>query len=194
MFKPVSANPPAQSAAKPRLALRLLAGSLLFGLWVLLSGKFDAFHLGVGLISVFGVLWMHAYLPPIESSSTPLLKPFNCLLYFFWLLWEMLQSAFAVSRIILGSSANLASPKLIAFESKQPSLVQGVILANSITLTPGTLTVDYRDDRYLIHALNDNTAADLLGGEMAKRVRNLTGKSDGDALLQLSPEDWRILR
>ena len=52
-----------------------------------------------------------------------------------------------------------------------------VIYANSITLTPGTITLDVRDDKFLVHALSDEAAADLDTGEMDRRVSAMEGKS-----------------
>lgn len=59
-------------------------------------------------------------------------------------------------------------------------MVHHVLFANSITLTPGTLTVDLKGDRYLVHALSSKTAADLLEGSMSRKVARLSpGKPDG---------------
>lgn len=182
----------AASPSRGGMGVRMVAGLALFGLWVLLSGKLDAFHLGVGLVSVFAVLWMHFRLPPIESAGHPLLKPLTFIRYFFWLLGQMLLSSVQVIRVVLRPDKNPPDPRLIAFESRQPSLVQSVLLANSITLTPGTLTLDYQDGRYLVHALTADTAADLLSGDMAHRVALLSGPADRASLLECSPEDWRI--
>ncbi len=177
-----------------RLAPRLLTGLLLFGLWMLLSGKFDVFHLGVGILSVTAILWMHYRLTPLDSTPHPLLNPLRFVTYFFWLLAQMLISSIQVAKVVLGLGTKRPDPRLLSFRSEQPSLPQGVLLANSITLTPGTLTIDFQDGRYLIHALTEDTARDLLSGEMARRVARLGGAADGPLMEEISPEDWRMKR
>lgn len=188
----MSAESTAQKGGSSRLAPRALAGLVLFGLWVLLSGKIDAFHLGIGLLSVLAVLWIHYRLPPMEPAAHPQLNPLRFAAYFFWLLLQMLLSAIHVARVILRPGADRLDPRLIAFRSEQPSVVQSVLFANSITLTPGTLTLDLRDGRYLVHALTADTAADLLSGDMAGRVSRLSGPAEGPFLEELSPDDWRL--
>ncbi len=183
---------PARAKHSPKLEQRLLAGVVLFGLWALLSGKPDAFHLGIGVLTVIGVLWMHARLPEIEAKEHGLLRPLRFLFYIFWLLGEMLKSAMHVAKVIIRPGPSRPDPRLVAFESPQPSLVQGVVFANSITLTPGTLTVDFQDGRYLVHALTAETAADVLSGNMAGRVARLSGPADGSFVRELPAEDWRL--
>ncbi len=175
------------------LKQRILAGVVLFGMWVLLSGKLEVFHLGVGVLSVWGALWMHAHMPQLELVDHPLLRPFRCITYLIWLLWQMVLSALHVAWVILRRENSGLDPRLIAFKSPQPSLVQSVLFGNSITLTPGTLTLDLQDNRYLVHALTDETASDVLSGNMAKRVAYLSGPVDEEPMVEaVSTEDWEV--
>lgn len=148
------------------------AAAILFALWILLSGKLDPFHLAIGLLVVAFVSWQHSRLPATPGHDSPRLRPFQSLLYGFWLFWQMIVSAVYVARVIIWPSKHL-DPLMIAFRSEQPTLLHSVILANSITLTPGTLTVDLEENRFLVHALTPATADDVLGGEMAARVARL---------------------
>lgn len=145
----------------------------LFGVWVLLSGKFDAFHLGTGLAAVAFVAWLHGRLPATPEPGAPGLRSLRVPFFGLWLFWQMIQSAVYVGRVILNPGRHL-DPHLIAFRSKQPSLLSHVIFANSISLTPGTLTAELEGDRYLVHALTPRTAADTLSGHMAARVARLS--------------------
>ena len=188
----MSAGDSARSKLPPRLAQRFLAGVVLYGLWVLLSGKTDAFHLGVGAVAVVGVLWMHTRLPEIEPEAHRVLGPVRFVVYFFWLVGQMLISAMHVAKVILRPGAHPPEPRLVAFASPQPSLVQGVLFANSITLTPGTLTLDYQDGRYLVHALTEDTASGVLSGDMAGRVARLSGPADGPFVEAFSADEWRL--
>lgn len=145
---------------------------LLFGLWLLLSGKLDGFHLGIGALVVLFVVWQQRALPPLQGADAPLLRYGRLMPYAGWLFWQMILSAVYVARVVLRPRSHL-DPQLIQFRSEQPSLMAAVVLANSITLTPGTLTVELQDGRFVVHALTAKTAEDLLDGGMARRVARL---------------------
>ena len=69
------------------------------------------------------------------------------------------------------------SPKMFRAKASQKSIVGQVVYANSITLTPGTITLDVRDGELLIHALTENAADGVLSGDMDRKVTKLEGKS-----------------
>jgi multicomponent Na+:H+ antiporter subunit E len=185
-------DPRASSHRGPRLSTIALKGLFLFGLWVLLSGKFDALHLGAGLASVALVLWLDHHLGPIGDDRHARIFPLRWLAYYLWLLWEMILSAVYVARAVLRPS-QLVDPRLIRFRSAQPNVVGAVTLANSITLTPGTLTVDLEGDEYLVHALTPRTARDLLTGSMPARVARLFGDEPLPPVEELDAETGRPL-
>jgi multicomponent Na+:H+ antiporter subunit E len=145
---------------------------LLFLLWVILSGKLDAFHLAVGAMVVAMVIWQKRGLPALQAADLPRLRYGRLLPYGVWLLWQMLLSAVQVAQVIIHPRRHL-NPQLIQFRCEQPSVIAGVILANSITLTPGTLTIELQDNRFVVHALTTRTAGDVLRGDMARRVARL---------------------
>jgi multicomponent Na+:H+ antiporter subunit E len=72
-------------------------------------------------------------------------------------------------------------PKIIRFKTKWQGDLVLVTMANSITLTPGTITLDIREGEFYVHALSRKVADDLLGGEMQARVGRIYGE-----------EDWRV--
>lgn len=146
--------------------------ALFFGLWVLLSGKLDGFHLAVGALVALFVVWKKGGLQPLQADGLPRLRYRRLAPYLLWLFGQMLLSAVQVARVVLQPRRHL-EPHLIQFRSEQPSLVAGVILANSITLTPGTLTIELNDNRLVVHALTGQSARELLGGAMARRVARL---------------------
>lgn len=145
---------------------------LLMGLWMLLSGKLEAFHLGVGVATIAFVFWQATVLPPLETSGAAQLRFLRLVPYAGWLMWQMLLSAIYVARVVIRPEQHL-DPQLVEFKSAQPTLFSGVILANSITLTPGTLTIDLQENRFVVHALTSKTARDVLDGDMARRVARL---------------------
>ena len=156
-----------------RSSFPLRTWALLFGVWVLLSGKIDAFHLGVGLVVVALLAWMQRGLPALRGPGSSVLRSFRVITYSGWLLAQMVKSALYVAQVVL-LKRDEVDPQLIAFRSPQPSTLTAVVFANSITLTPGTLTVDLVGDRYVVHALTPATAKDVMDGEMARRVARLS--------------------
>lgn len=154
------------------LALALLA------FWAVLSGFFDPFHLSLGALSVAGVLWSVRRLGDLEPAvrglhaGTWLRWP----AYIPWLLWQIVLSAWDVAKIVLSPRLPI-EPHIVRFRCRMPHNVAHLTLANSITLTPGTVTLNLDDDEYVIHALTQPAGASLIPpkgeGEMQARVRRI---------------------
>lgn len=151
----------------------LIAWLGLFVMWVVLSGKFDVFHLGCGVITVAVLIWLHQALEPFRPPGAPGIRLRRLLPYLLWLLKEMVVAAVQVALVILRPKGCF-NPRLIRFESEQPSLLNAVIFGHSITLTPGTITLDLKDDHYLVHALTPETARGVVEGSMHRRVARLS--------------------
>jgi multicomponent Na+:H+ antiporter subunit E len=96
----------------------------------------------------------------------------NFIFYFLWLAIEILKSAFVVIKIIWSRNININST-FEWIELKNSDQTFTTIYANSITLTPGTVTIDIKDDMLLVHALNSSLINDLKSGEMANKVENI---------------------
>jgi multicomponent Na+:H+ antiporter subunit E len=156
----------------------------LFAFWILLSGKFDAVHLGLGLISAGVIAIATARLerlpPPIGRSAG---RPFDAvhwgrvLLYVPWLAWEVVISALQVARLIVQPRMPIA-PRLVRFDARLPHTLARLTLSSSITLTPGTVTLDVEEDEFLVHALTPDSARKLELGQMRNRVAELFRKAD----------------
>tara|TARA_Y100001970_G_scaffold226479_1_gene280049 strand:- start:17120 stop:17614 length:495 start_codon:yes stop_codon:yes gene_type:complete len=146
---------------------------LLVPFWFLMSGKFDMFHVVLGIISITIVsLWFGNILiqSPKKSFPARLGEIFNFIPYLFWLLIEIVKSNIHVIKISL--SPNIKSrinPQLVTFKTSLKKDFSKFILANSITLTPGTVTVRISDSEFLIHALTDEVASGL-PGDMESKV------------------------
>lgn len=151
----------------------LATWAVLYGMWVVVSGKFELFHLTVGFLAVAFFNWMQMGLRPLRQQDEPRFTALGLILYVPWLLWQMLLSALLVAGLILKGPRHV-DPCLIRFRAPLPSVLHRVVLANSITLTPGTLTVDLKDDAYFVHALSRLTADDVLEGGLALRVARLS--------------------
>ena len=96
------------------------------------------------------------------------------------LLKEIVLSNIAVARVILDPRLPI-HPRILRVEASQKTDVGRVTYANSITLTPGTVTLDVRDGKLLVHALTTGSAEGLLTGEMDRRVARLEGLGGADA-------------
>lgn len=151
-----------------------LQAPFLFGVWILFSGKLDAFHLGSGVLAALLIVWLDRQLGPanFEKGDSPL-RPNagRILLYIPWLIGQMLLSSWQVARAVLDPAMRQKiDPNLVSFRSKQPHTIARVVLGNSITLTPGTLTLDIEGEEFLVHSLTEGTARSLLDGTMQRKV------------------------
>jgi multicomponent Na+:H+ antiporter subunit E len=72
------------------------------------------------------------------------------------------------------------NPGIVEFKTKLKSGLAMTTLANSITLTPGTITIDIRDGKYYVHALTKKVTDDLLSGEMENRVASIYDELEGN--------------
>ncbi|MCB1495194.1 MAG: Na+/H+ antiporter subunit E [Bauldia sp.] len=153
----------------------------LFIFWVLLSGHFDAFLLGAGALTAILVAAAGRLFGYTDQEGHPAELILPGLLFWPWLVKEIVVSALGVSKIILSRSLPI-SPRLLTIWPTQKTAVGVVTFANSITLTPGTITVEAERDRnhirYLtVHALTDETAAGLETGDMDRHVTTFEGRS-----------------
>lgn len=90
-------------------------------------------------------------------------------LYFFWLLKEIFMSSISVVKIACHKNLRI-QPILEPIQSIQKSDMALVVYANSITLTPGTVTLSMENNNLLVHALDISFMHDLQEGEMDNRV------------------------
>ena len=141
----------------------------LYLFWLLLSGYFTAFLLSAGLGSALAVVWFARRMDVVDHEGHPIHLGPKVLLYWPWLLKEIVKSAWDVSRIILHPKLPI-SPTLVRFRPTQRTDVGLVIHAQSITLTPGTITIEARRNEFLVHALTRGGAQGVIDSEMDRRV------------------------
>ena len=153
---------------------RFSAVVVLFLFWVLLSGYFEAFLLAAGAGSAIAVVWLAHRMNVIDREGHPIHLGLRAPTYWLWLLKEIVKSAWDVSRIVLNPRLPI-SPTMVTVKPTQSTSVGVVIYANSITLTPGTISVDVQSDRILVHAVTREGAEGLLEGEMDRRVTRFEG-------------------
>ncbi len=147
----------------------------LFGLWLLLSGHYDnPLLLTLGVISSIAVVFIAQRMDVIDHESVPLRLRFGFIGYLGWLAKEIALANVAVAKIIISPSLPL-SPLLFRVKTSQKTDFGRVTHANSITLTPGTVSVEVEDGDIIVHAIAGNLASDMAKGEMDRRVTAVEG-------------------
>ena len=160
----------------------LSLGLILFATWLLMSGILDPLILILGILSCAGVVAIAMRMDVIDHEAVPVHLTLGAVTYWPWLLWEIVKANIDVTRRVLLPSAGI-SPTMVEIRASQKSDLGLVIFANSITLTPGTISIDVETGgRILVHALSREGAESLMDGEMDRRVTAMGGKaSDGTA-------------
>ena len=153
---------------------------LLF-IWFMLNGRFtwEITILGVllcGLVHLFAKKHLNYTL----KKDLKLLRRIGLfVIYLGVLIWEIVKANWKVMLLILAGDRHTDST-IIQVRIPLKTELARTILANSITMTPGTITVDIRDDLMLVHCLDESLDADLEGSEMEKRIMQLEGGHDHD--------------
>ena len=143
---------------------------IMFGFWILLSGKFDLFHLTLGVISSALVSFLSADLFMYEQGKNRLSTGLRFLMYLPWLLYQILLSTLHVTFLALHPKMkDRIDPTIVTFKTILKTDLAKVALANSITLTPGTITIRIEDQVFYVHAISRKAAAGL-PGEMEDRL------------------------
>jgi len=147
---------------------------IMMGFWILLSGKFDLFHLTLGVISSGLVSFLSADLFMYNPQSRGRLTTgIRFLLYLPWLLYQIVLSTMHVTFLALHPKMKeLIDPTIVTFKTKLKTDIAKVALANSITLTPGTITIRVEDQVFYVHAISRKAAAGL-PGEMEDRLAKI---------------------
>lgn len=143
--------------------------------WVLLSGRTGVLDLLMAAVASAAVALVNR---DIEGVTEVLRRGPQLLLYAPWLLREIWAANMQVVRIVLHPRLPI-DPVVVSIAPALSSDLALTLLANSITLTPGTVTIDVEDGRLFVHALTRAGAADLEGGGMARRVGRVFGEVGG---------------
>jgi multicomponent Na+:H+ antiporter subunit E len=151
------------------MLLAVGAVAVLFAFWLLLSGYFTAFLVSAGLGCAVATVLFSSRMKVIDSEGIALHSVPRLIPYWIWLLKEIVKSAWQVSLLIVHPRLPI-SPTLVSFRPTQKTSVGLVIHANSITLTPGTITVEAEPGQFLVHALTRDAAAGAASGDMDARV------------------------
>lgn len=151
-----------------------LLGLMLAVLWLLLSGLFKPVLLGLAAAAVLLTVLLVGRMNIIDAASHPVSAALRYLPYWPWLSVEIVKSSVDVAWRVLSPKMPI-SPMVFEVRASQRTAVGRVVFANSITLTPGTVTLDMDGDLLRVHALSRDSVDYLLQGEMDRRVTRAEG-------------------
>ncbi len=131
----------------------------LFALWLLMSGIYKPLLITLGVIScvVSALIARHLGLLDHQAAIFQEFRFVKTIKYLFWLIVEIGKADWAVSKIILGTEMPKRQ-RLIAVPCTQTTDLGKTMFANSITITPGTVTVETEQDYFIVHSLTDEAA------------------------------------
>ena len=139
--------------------------------WLLWSGIFKPLLLGLGLFSCVLSVWAGVRMGFFRHSSVLVALP-RLPAYLAWLLKEIVLSSIQVAKLVLKPELDI-SPTLVEIDATALSEGQQVILGNSITLSPGTVTLDIHLGRLVVHCITREGADALQTGDTLQRVARL---------------------
>ncbi|ALP53585.1 hypothetical protein Tel_10830 [Candidatus Tenderia electrophaga] len=145
---------------------------LLFLFWIFLSGHLEPLLLGLGMASVALTVFLSRRMNVIDHESYPLHLSAKFPGFFVYILREIVKANIDVVRRILSWRATPISPQMIEIPQPQESDLGAVIYANSITLTPGTVTISLSKNSLTVHALSKEAANELATGAMSDEISN----------------------
>jgi multicomponent Na+:H+ antiporter subunit E len=140
--------------------------------WILLSAHFDPFHIGAGVACSAIVAYASHDLMFKDTGNHSLTKIVRFIAYLPWLIYQIVLANIDVAKRALSPSMPI-DPQVVTFKTILRSDVARTTLANSITLTPGTVTIDIVDDVFYVHAIAKEPAEDLLEGTMERKVAHV---------------------
>ncbi len=146
----------------------------LFGFWLILSGHYTPLLIGLGAVSSIAVVAFASRLRIVDSEGFPVRLLPGMATYWPWLLGQIMKSAVAVARLIIDPRLPI-TPTWVRVTASQDSAPGIATYANSITLTPGTVSVDIEGRELLVHAIARSGADDLEAGRMDSRVTRAEG-------------------
>ena len=156
-------------------------GVVLYGFWLVLSGHFEPLLMGFGLASCALVIYLARRMDVVDHEGVPWLSfqlTLRFALYVPWLMKEILTSNLHVARIILSPRLPI-SPIMVHYRAGQETDLGRVIYANSITLTPGTITTNVTGSDLEVHSL---TWIDVDGREEDEMNRRVNWVEKGEVV------------
>ena len=161
------------TGALRRFALKTTA---LFVIWLFVSGQIRPYYVVLGLCCSAAVAWVDMHRSAAPRHVFPWL---GFAWYLPWLTWRVVASACHVTRLILSPSLPI-DPQLIRYQTRLRDHAALTLLGNSITLTPGTVTVEITPRELVVHAIDGPSGSDLTSGAMEGRVARAFATREGN--------------
>jgi multicomponent Na+:H+ antiporter subunit E len=154
----------------------LITAIAMFAFWILLSGEFTFILITSGVIASLIVAYLsHDIFIGKADMKVETGRVFRFLRYLPWLLWQIILCNVEIAYLVLNPKP-LVDPQLVRFKPDLKSDLGIVTLANSITLTPGTVTVEANREEFIIHAIWQKSAEGIISGEMQRKVKEIEGE------------------
>lgn len=145
--------------------------------WLLLSGFLQPLLLFFGVASTVLVLLVLRRMDAVDTEVKTVTSGHRIFRYAIWLIREIFKSSLHVTKLVWGSPKDV-SPALATISAKNVPEKVRVLYANSITLTPGTLSVDLKGEDITVHALHKDSIEELKNGGMEKHITDIWGKAN----------------
>ena len=167
----------------------IIEAVLLLIFWLLLSGHYDPMHISFGFFSIFVVMLLNYPLRKRlfslqEKSESQRLSILNLTVYIPWLIWQIVIASLQVAVVVLHPRFPI-DPSLVRFKTSLQNTTYRVILGNSITLTPGTITVGIEGDEFLVHSLMDASSSGIIDGSLPSQVAKLFERNPGKVVKEV---------
>ena len=154
----------------------LITTIAMFIFWILLSGEFTFILITSGVVASLIVAYLsHDIFIGKADLKTETGRVFKFIVYIPWLLWEIILANVEIAYLVL-SPKPLVDPQIVRFKNDLKTDLGIVTLAHSITLTPGTVTVDANREEFVIHAIWQKSAEGIISGEMQRKVKKIEGE------------------
>ena len=140
---------------------------VLFGFWLLMSGYYTPLILSLGVISCLLCVYLTIKGKFLDNETLPIYFFPRLIQYTLWLIKEILKSNIQTAKVIIMKSEE---PELISVKVTQKTNEGKVTYANSITLTPGTVTTQIKNDIFEVHALTIDFGDDVRSSDIDKMV------------------------
>lgn len=150
-------------------------GVILAGLWLLLSGLFEPFLLAGALFSVILVVYIANRMDVVDQEGLPVQLGFGLVTYLPWLLLEIIKANLAVAKVVVDPRLPI-SPTVVRFHGLQKTDLGRFIFANSITITPGTITIAVDGEELEVHALVADMVDGMEEGPMNRKIARLESR------------------
>jgi multicomponent Na+:H+ antiporter subunit E len=150
---------------------------IMFSFWILLSGEFTFVLITSGVVASLIVAYMsHDIFIGKADLKVETIRVLKFIKYLPWLLWQVVISNVEIAYLVLNPKL-LADPKIVFFKPDLKTDMGIVTLAHSITLTPGTITIDASKEEFVIHSIWQKTAESIIDEDAKRKVKQIEGES-----------------